>query len=92
MKYQVIDINSTRVIILKLEAEFVTGVNNNKVKDVFLSIPLFFPSFSFLPSKVAFSFSVMHGSEFGQERQTVKIKVYIRNRCIIYLLFINLIH
>ena len=48
-------------------------------------------SFSFWPFKMAFSFSVMHGSEFGQERQKVKINVYIRNRRIIYLLFINLI-
>ena len=41
---------------------------------------------------MAFCFSVMHGSEFGQERQKVKINVYIlRNRRIIYLLFINLI-
>ena len=46
-------------------------------------------SFSFSPFKMAFSFSVMH--EFGQERQKVKINVYIRNRRIIYLLFINLI-
>ena len=90
MKYQVIDINSNRVIILQLEAEFVTGVINNEVKDVFLSIPLN-SFFSFSPFKMAFSFSVMHGSEFGQERQKVKINVYIRNRRIIYLLFINLI-
>lgn len=48
-------------------------------------------SFSFSPFKMAFSFSVMHGSEFGQERQKVEINVYIRNRRIIYLLFINLI-
>ena len=48
-------------------------------------------SFSFSPFKMAFSFSVMHGSEFGQDRQKVKINVYIRNRRIIYLLFINLI-
>lgn len=48
-------------------------------------------SFSFSPFKMAFIFSVMHGSEFGQERQKVKINVYIRNRRIIYLLFINLI-
>lgn len=40
MKYQAIDINSNRVIILQLEAEFVTGVINNQVKDVFLSVPL----------------------------------------------------
>ena len=40
---------------------------------------------------MAFSFSVMHESEFGQERQKVKINMYIRNRRIIYLLFINLI-
>jgi len=48
-------------------------------------------SFSFSPFKMTFIFSVMHGSEFGQERQKVKINVYIRNRRIIYLLFINLI-
>ena len=52
--------------------------------------PLILP-FSFSPFKMAFIFSVMHGSEFGQERQKVKINVYIRNRRIIYLLFINLI-
>lgn len=55
MKYQAIDINSNRVIILQLEAEFVTGVINNQVKDVFLSVPL---------NSIFFFFALQNGFYF----------------------------
>ena len=70
MKYQVIDINSSRMIILKLEAEFVTGVNNNKVKDVFLSIPLFL----FCPPKWHLVFQSCMAVNLDKKDRKLKLK------------------